>query len=54
MERNPNDIKDAFSKLKSIGLWMGISRAVSDDIKKRYKKYIYLYLEKEFEEINGK
>jgi hypothetical protein len=54
MERNPNDIKDAFSKLKSIGLWVGISRAVSDDIKKRYKKYIYLYLEKEFEEINGK
>jgi len=30
-------------------LWNDIKRAVDNDVLQRYKKYIYLYLEKEFE-----
>lgn len=42
-------VKDGISKLKKNPLYNDIKRRVSTDVLKKYHKYIYLYLEKEFE-----
>ena len=47
MDSNPKDINDAISKLKTINLWTVIKSVVDKDVLKRYKKYIYLYLQQE-------
>lgn len=48
MKSNPKNINDAISKLKSINLWKDIQSVVDKDVLNRYKKYIYLYLQQEF------
>lgn len=52
MNGNPKSLEEAKSKLKYNKLWHDIKLNVDNLIKKRYLKYIYLYLEKEFEKIN--
>jgi len=58
MGDNPKTIGDALKVLNKIPLFKSIKSSVDPDILKRYQKYIYLYLEKEFEkkpiEIEGK
>jgi hypothetical protein len=49
MESNPKDVKSALLGLNRNPLWNDIKRAVDNDTLQRYKKYIYLYLEREFE-----
>lgn len=49
MDQNPKDINDAIRKLKFNPLYKDIQKSVDIEILQRYKKYIYLYLEKEFE-----
>lgn len=49
MDYKPLSIEDALSKLNRIGLYYDIKTSVDADVLNRYKKYIYLYLEKEFE-----
>jgi hypothetical protein len=49
MGSNPKDFKSAMMGLNRNPLWNDIKRAVDNDVLQRYKKYIYLYLEKEFE-----
>lgn len=45
----PKNIKDALKGINSNQLWRAIKSNVDDKTLKRYKKYIYLYLQKEFE-----
>lgn len=49
MNFEPRDIEEAKFKLKRNPLWDDIKRNVDDKTKKRYLKYIYLYLEKELQ-----
>ena len=49
MTFRPKNIEEAKKELKFNHLWNDIKRNVDDKTKKRYLKYIYLYLEKEFE-----
>lgn len=49
MDRSPKSFEEAKKELKYNRLWSDIKRNVDDKIKKRYIKYIYLYLEKEFD-----
>jgi hypothetical protein len=51
MDKNPKSFEEAKSELNSVRLWSDIKRNVDDKTKKRYIKYIYLYLEKEFEKL---
>ena len=51
MDKNPKSLEEAKSELKYVRLWSDIKRNVDDKTKKRYIKYIYLYLEKEFEKL---
>lgn len=51
MDKNPKSFEEAKDELKSVRLWSDIKRHVDDKTKKRYIKYIYLYLEKEFEKL---
>lgn len=44
------DIKDGFNIIQYHDLWKAISQSVNDKVLKKYKKYIYLYLEKELKE----
>lgn len=44
------DIKDGFKIIQYHDLWKDITRSVNDKVLKKYKKYIYLYLEKELEQ----
>ena len=45
----PENIEDALKRMENLPLWKSIKANVDEKILKRYKKYIYLYLEKEFE-----
>lgn len=47
MDRNPKSIEEAIKMIKKTPIWGNIEK-VDDKTKKRYKKYIYLYLEREF------
>ena len=49
MGNKPKSVKDGISMLKSIPLYNSIKKYVDKDILNRYNKYIFLYLEKEFE-----
>ena len=50
MDENPKSVKDAIKELRFNPLWKDIKKAeVGEEVLNRYKKYIYLYLEKEFE-----
>jgi hypothetical protein len=44
----PKTIKEAISKMKNNPLYKDVKNRVSDEVLKKYHKYIYLYLEKEF------
>ena len=44
------NLKDAFDKLKNNHLYKDVKRYVTPEVLKKYHKYIYLYLEKEFPE----
>lgn len=48
MSKNPKTLEQAIKLLDGIGMYQHIKRTVDIDIFNRYKKYIYLYLEKEF------
>lgn len=53
MSKSPRDYTHAMSILPGIRLWQDIKRLVKNpETLKRYKKYIYLYLEKEFGKRN--
>ena len=43
-------LKDGIKKLKDNRLYKDVKRNVSTEVLKKYHKYIYLYLEKEFED----
>jgi hypothetical protein len=45
----PKDIEDAFKRMQNLPLWKSIKSNVDSETLKRYRKYIYLYLEREFE-----
>ena len=45
----PKDIEDAFKRINSLPLWNSIKSNVDSETLKKYRKYIYLYLEREFE-----
>lgn len=45
----PKDIEDAFKRINHLPLWNSIKSNVDSETLKRYRKYIYLYLEREFE-----
>ena len=49
MKLNPKNIKSALMLLNRNQLWNDIKEVVDKDVLQRYQKYIYLYLEKEFE-----
>lgn len=49
MNSKPNNMEEAIKELRKNGLWSHIKNSVDDKTKNRYKKYIYLYLEKELE-----
>jgi len=57
MDQKPNTLKDAIKLLNSNRLWnndikwLSYTKKIDIDIVNKYKKYIYLYLEKEFEKI---
>ena len=48
MDKNPKSMEEAIKMIERTPLWVPI-KTVDEKIKKRYKKYIYLYLEREFE-----
>lgn len=48
MDRNPKSLEQAIKLIDRNPLWIPI-QTVDEKTKKRYKKYIYLYLEREFE-----
>ena len=52
MDRNPKTMEEAIKMIERTPLWRPI-QTVDEKTKKRYKKYIYLYLEKEFEKRDG-
>jgi hypothetical protein len=54
MTFRPKNIEEAKKELKFNHLWNDIKRSIDDKTKKRYLKYIYLYLEKEFEKMGIK
>jgi hypothetical protein len=54
MNFKPRNIEEAKKELKFNHLWNDIKRNIDDKTKKRYLKYIYLYLEKEFEKMGIK
>lgn len=49
MKEKPKDIEDAFKRINHLPLWNAIKSNVDSETLKRYRKYIYLYLEKELE-----
>lgn len=49
MKSNPKNIGEALKGLDRNPLWNNIKRSVDTTTLQRYKKYIYQYLEKEFE-----
>lgn len=49
MSRGPKNLKDAIQRIKNNELYNDIKKHVDEEILKRYQKYIFLYLEKEFE-----
>lgn len=50
MDQKPKTLEDAIKMIDRTPLWRPI-QSVDDKTKKKYKKYIYLYLEKEFEKL---
>jgi hypothetical protein len=48
MDMHPYDMEEAIKMIEKTPLWIEI-KILDDKVQKRYKKYIYLYLEKEFE-----
>lgn len=51
MKMNPASFEKSIQMIKHNHLYRDIKGCVGQDILKRYKKYIYLYLKKEFEKI---
>ena len=51
MDMNPKSLEEAIKMINRTPLWRPIQK-VDEKTKKRYKKYIYLYLEREFEKRN--
>ena len=51
MDMNPKSLEEAIKMINRTPLWRPI-QTVDEKTKKRYKKYIYLYLEREFEKRN--
>lgn len=51
MKMNPISFEKSIQMIKHNHLYRDIKGCVGQDILKRYKKYIYLYLKKEFEKI---
>ena len=51
MRFNPKSMDNAIKMLNRNPLFLDIKKSVDNDTLNRYKKYIYLYLEKEFEYI---
>lgn len=49
MDHNPTSMEEAMKMLPRNPIYRDVSRLVDVDILKRYRKYIFLYLEKEFE-----
>jgi uncharacterized protein YaaR (DUF327 family) len=54
MGRGPKNLKDAIQRIKNNELYNDIKKHVDEEILKRYQKYIFLYLEKEFENETSK
>jgi hypothetical protein len=52
MDMKPKTLEEAIKMIEKTSLWIPIQK-VDEKTKKRYKKYIYLYLEREFEKRNG-
>ncbi len=50
MDQKPKTLESAIKMIDRTPLWRPI-QSVDDRTKKKYKKYIYLYLEKEFEKL---
>jgi hypothetical protein len=53
MDQNPKTIEEGISKLPTIRLYVDIKNEVNEITLKKYRKYIYLYLEKELEPKNN-
>ena len=51
MDMEPKSLEEAIKMINRTPLWRPI-QTVDEKTKKRYKKYIYLYLEREFEKRN--
>ena len=51
MDENPENMEEAVKLITKTPLWRPI-KSVDEKTLKRYKKYIYLYLEREFEKRN--
>jgi hypothetical protein len=49
MDQSPSSMEEAMKMLPRNPIYRDVSRSVDVDILKRYRKYIFLYLEKEFE-----
>ena len=49
MSQNPNSMEEAMKMLPRNPIYRDVSRSVDVDTLKRYRKFIFLYLEKEFE-----
>jgi hypothetical protein len=49
MDQSPNSMEEAMKMLPRNPIYRDVSRSVDVDTLKRYRKYIFLYLEKEFE-----
>lgn len=50
MSKNPRSLEDAIKMIDRTPLWRPI-KSTDEKTQKRYKKYIYLYLEREFEKL---
>ena len=51
MRFNPKSMESAIKLLNRNPLFLDIKKSVDNNILNRYKKYVFLYLEKEFENI---
>jgi hypothetical protein len=49
MAHNPKSLEEAVGMIGRSGAWNRISKIVDEKTRNRYKKYVYLYLEKDFE-----
>jgi len=54
MSGKPKNIKEAIKGIKEHPLWLHIEKNINDKTKKRYLKYLYLYIEREFDKKEKK